>query len=95
VALLFEREEFDRRISAALADRDLATILLFAQESHYYLTGYDTTGYVFFQCIVLTADDQPITLLTRRRTWSRPGAPPSWRIFASGTTARAPRPAMT
>lgn len=69
MALHFEREEFDRRISAAraaLADRDLATILLFAQESHYYLTGYDTTGYVFFQCIVLTADDQPITLLTRR-----------------------------
>jgi len=69
LALHFERREFERRISDArreLKDRGLAAILLFAQESHYYLTGYDTTGYVFFQCTVLTADDGPITLLTRR-----------------------------
>ena len=69
MALHFERAEFDRRINNArrgLADRGLAAILLFAQESHYYLTGYDTSGYVFFQCAVVTADDQPITLLTRR-----------------------------
>lgn len=69
MALHFERAEFDGRIAAARAElnaRGLAAILLFAQESHYYLTGYDTSGYVFFQCTVLTADDQPITLLTRR-----------------------------
>jgi Xaa-Pro dipeptidase len=69
VALHFAREEFDRRIGnarAALKERGLAAILLFAQESLYYLTGYDTTGYVFFQCVVLTADDQALTLLTRR-----------------------------
>lgn len=69
MALHFERSEFDRRIAAAraeLTERGLSAILLFAQESHYYLTGYDTSGYVFFQCTVLTADDQPITLLTRR-----------------------------
>ena len=40
--------------------------MIFAQESHYYLTGYDTSGYVFFQCLVLTADESPLTLLTRR-----------------------------
>ena len=69
MALHFEREEFETRIAAARAElnaRGLSAILLFAQESHYYLTGYDTSGYVFFQCTVLTADDQPITLLTRR-----------------------------
>lgn len=44
----------------------MSAILLFAQESHYYLTGYDTSGYVFFQCTVLAADAQDITLLTRK-----------------------------
>ena len=69
MTLHFETAEFDRRVAKArqgLAERGLAAILLFAQESHYYLSGYDTTGYVFFQCLVLTADQQPLTLLTRR-----------------------------
>lgn len=44
----------------------LDALLLFAQESTYYLTGYDTSGFVFFQCGVLTADERPMTLLTRR-----------------------------
>lgn len=43
----------------------LDALLLFSQESLNYLTGYDTTGYVFFQCAVLTGDGD-ITLLTRR-----------------------------
>ena len=30
----------------------------------YYLTGYDTSGFVFFQCLVLTADGR-LVLLTR------------------------------
>lgn len=69
MALHFERSEFAQRIAAArskLKEEDLAAILLFAQESHYYLTGFDTGGWVFFQCAVLTADDTPITLLTRK-----------------------------
>ncbi|NKB60442.1 MAG: M24 family metallopeptidase [Alphaproteobacteria bacterium] len=69
MALHFEREEFARRIANAkksLTAQNLSALLVFAQESHYYLTGYDTSGYVFFQCLVLTADEQPITLLTRR-----------------------------
>ena len=69
MALHFEAEEFQRRIAKArrgLKQRGLAAILLFAQESHYYLSGYDTSGYVFFQCLVLCADAQPLTLLTRR-----------------------------
>ena len=44
----------------------MAALLLFAPESQYYLTGYDTSGYVFFQCLVLTVGEEPFTLLTRR-----------------------------
>src|SRR5208282_6557398 len=69
MALHFERSEFAERITrarAALRAADLAALIVFAQESHYYLTGFDTGGFVFFQCAVLTADDRPIVLLTRR-----------------------------
>jgi Xaa-Pro aminopeptidase len=68
MALHFERSEYLARIERArlaLRQRDLAALLIFAQESHYYLTGFDTSGFVFFQCGVLTADDGRITLLTR------------------------------
>ncbi len=64
----FAREEYAQRIAAARAqmrDRDLSALLVFAQESHYYLFGYDGGGYVFFQCAVLPADDAPVTLLCR------------------------------
>ena len=67
--LHFPRPEFDARLAAArrsLADNHLAAILLFAPESHYYLTGYDTEGFVFFQCVALMADGRPPVLLTRR-----------------------------
>lgn len=69
MALHFDRTEFAGRVAAArraLKAEKLDAILLFAQESLFYLTGYDTSGFVFFQCAVLTADDGPITLLTRR-----------------------------
>ena len=49
---------------AAMAARGLDGMLLFRQESLYYLTGYDTFGYVFFQCLFLGADGL-MTLLTR------------------------------
>ena len=42
---------------AELRRRGLDALLVFAQESHYYLTGYDTAGYVFFQVGVL---QQPV-----------------------------------
>jgi Xaa-Pro dipeptidase len=54
------------RLRAALVQRGFNAILVFAQESHFWLTGYDTGGFVFFQSAVITADDTPITLLTRR-----------------------------
>lgn len=47
-----------------MARRGLDALLIFRQESMYWLTGYDTFGYVFFQCLVLGADGR-MTLLTR------------------------------
>lgn len=67
MALHFEREEFEARRSRAIeemARRRLDALLLFAPESHYWLTGYDTFGYCFFQGLVLTREGD-FTLLTR------------------------------
>src|SRR6266516_4045773 len=69
MVLHFERSEFDARVASAreaLRGEKLDAILLFAQESLYYLTGFDTSGFVFFQCAVLTAGSDDIVLLTRR-----------------------------
>ncbi|MEZ5775104.1 MAG: Xaa-Pro peptidase family protein [Hyphomicrobiaceae bacterium] len=60
------RELADRRRKAtkAMAEAGLEALLVFRQESMFYLTGYDTFGFVYFQCLVLTADGG-MTLLTR------------------------------
>jgi Xaa-Pro aminopeptidase len=47
-----------------MVERGLEGLLIFRQETMYYLTGYDTFGYVFFQCLYLGADGT-MTLLTR------------------------------
>jgi len=67
MALHFSREEFTerrRRTIAAMVEAKLDGLLIFRQESMYYLTGYDTFGYVFFQCLYLGTDGT-LTLLTR------------------------------
>ena len=67
MSIHFSNKEFSRRqqqVLAQLADRELDGLLMFRQESMYYLTGYDTFGYVFFQCLFLNADGH-MTLLTR------------------------------
>ncbi|MGI9523896.1 MAG: M24 family metallopeptidase [Hyphomicrobiaceae bacterium] len=53
-----------RRAAECLTREGLDALLMFRQESMYYLTGYDTFGYVFFQCLVMTADAR-LLLLTR------------------------------
>ena len=68
MALHFTAEELAARRKAAadeLADRGLDGLLLFRQESMYYLTGYETFGYVFFQCLYMGADGETLSLLTR------------------------------
>jgi Xaa-Pro dipeptidase len=67
MALHFERSEFDARrdrLVIEMAERKLDVLLLFAQESMYWLTGYDTFGFCFFQCLVVKADGSML-LLTR------------------------------
>jgi Xaa-Pro dipeptidase len=53
-----------RRANACkeLRARGLDALLMFRQESMYYLTGYDTFGYVYFQCLVMTADGRTVLL---------------------------------
>lgn len=53
-----------RRTLAAMAESGLDGMLLFKPESMYWLTGYDTFGYCFFQCLLLRADGR-MALLTR------------------------------
>jgi Xaa-Pro dipeptidase len=67
MALHFERSEFEARLARLLArmqEEKLDAILLFAQESMYWLTGYDTFGFCFFQTLIVKADGS-LTLLTR------------------------------
>ena len=63
----FTAEELAARRANAcreMSARGLDALVMFRQESMYYLTGYDTFGYVFFQALVLT-DDERMVLLTR------------------------------
>jgi Xaa-Pro dipeptidase len=65
--LHFEPAEFAARQAAVLAEmarRGLAALVVFRQESMYWLTGYDSFGYVHFQALVLTGDGR-LVLLTR------------------------------
>jgi Xaa-Pro dipeptidase len=69
VLLKFKQAEFADRLAATrrrMRERGLDALIVFAQESHYWLTSYDTAGYVFFQAgVVLADDDSPTVLLTR------------------------------
>jgi Xaa-Pro dipeptidase len=67
MALHFTTDEFKARLGrlqAVMAERRLDAMLLFAQESMYWLTGYDTFGFCFYQTLVVTADGR-MALLTR------------------------------
>lgn len=67
MALHFPRKEYSKRLErlkTAISQANLDGILLFAQESMYWLTGYDTFGHYFFQAMYVSADGQ-ISLLTR------------------------------
>ncbi len=67
MALHFEAKEFRTRVRntiKALEERGLEGLLMFNQESMYHLTGYDTFGFCFFQCLYLGCDGK-MALLTR------------------------------
>ncbi len=64
--LHFSTEEFAvryGRMESELENRGLDGMLIFAPESQYWLTGYDTFGFCFFQCLVI-GGNEPV-LLTR------------------------------
>ena len=67
MALHFSKEEFKSRksnILNSMREQNIDALLMFRQESMYWLTGYDTFGYVFFQTLVLDQKGNLI-LLTR------------------------------
>ena len=67
MGLHFSKEEFKSRKSKVLnsmIEQNIDALLMFRQESMYWLTGYDTFGYVFFQTLVLDQKGN-IILLTR------------------------------
>jgi len=67
VAIHFTKEEFSDRKSKVVKElkkQNLDGLLMFRQESMYWLTGYDTFGYVYFQSLILTTKGD-LVLLTR------------------------------
>ena len=67
MGLHFSKEEFSKRKSKVIhlmKEQNIDALLMFRQESMYWLTGYDTFGYVFFQTLVLDQKGNVI-LLTR------------------------------
>ena len=67
MSIHFTKDEFTERkdkVVKKLKREGLDALLMFRQESMYWLTGYDTFGFVFFQCLVLTKRGD-IVLLTR------------------------------
>ena len=62
----FSKGEYAERLAktrAAMDAQDLDGMLLFAPESHYWLTGYDTFGFCFFQCMIVPRDGDPLERL--------------------------------
>ena len=55
MALHFSKEEFSNRkrnVLKSMKEQNLNALLMFKQESMYWLTGYDTFGFVFFQSLI-------------------------------------------
>ncbi len=67
MGLHFSQTEFKNRkikILKSMKEQNLNALLMFKQESMYWLTGYDSFGFVFFQTLILK-DDGEIVLFTR------------------------------
>ena len=67
MALHFSKQEFLHRktqVLESMKEKNLNALLMFRQESMYWLTGYDTFGYVFFQTLILDNKGN-LVLLTR------------------------------
>src|SRR4030081_652437 len=93
MALHFTSDEFASRRAKAIAAMQasgLDGLLMFRQESMYYLTGYDTFGYVFFLFLYLAADGR-VMLWPRapdRRQARHPSVIDDIRIWVDGPEAK-------
>ena len=59
MGLHFTKEEFESRKSKvinSMKEQNINALLMFKQESMYWLTGYDSFGFVFFQSLILNED---------------------------------------
>ncbi|WP_150286357.1 M24 family metallopeptidase [Rhabdaerophilum calidifontis] len=92
MALHFSPDEFARRRAALqtrMEEGRLDALFLFQQESMYWLTGYDTFGFCFFQCLIFTGDGR-MALLTRSadlRQAQRTSNIPEIEIWRDGAAA--------
>ncbi len=71
MALHFDADEFAARmgrLQQAMEADKLDAMVLFAPESMYWLTGYDTFGFAFFQAMVVRRSGET-ALLTRSADW--------------------------
>ena len=77
--MTFPMEEYERRIRELrqrMADRLLDVVIISDPENLMYLTDYQTTGYSYFQALILPISDDPL-IITRKveesnvysRTW--------------------------
>ena len=83
MGLHFTKEEFSKRkfkVIKIMKEQNIDALLMFRQESMYWLTGYDTFGYVFFQTLVLDQKGNIILLTLPSRFISNKG---SWLSISS------------
>jgi ectoine hydrolase len=67
--LPFKPEEYQRRLAAtrsAMRKEGLDALVVFHQENMFYLGNYDQIGYWVYQAMIVTADDQPLTVVVRK-----------------------------
>ena len=77
--MTFPMEEYERRVNelrARMAERLLDVVVITDPGNIMYLTDYQTTGYSYFQCIIVPLEGEPV-MITRKleesnvfaRTW--------------------------
>ena len=83
--IVFPIEEFERRIAnlrTLMSERGLDAVIMAMPHDLFYLTGYQTPGYYWFQVVVLPLDKEPF-MVTRlleasniaARTWIKISRP--------------------
>ena len=85
VEIPFSVEEYQRRLARTrerMRARGVRALVCNEPENIYYLTGYKTIGYYWYQCVLVTEDHDPVIVLRKFEesnvlfgTWSRQLAP--------------------